>query len=129
MIRIVCNATLRGVLEYFEPNKIWTWEELDAFTGKEPDKWTWQYRSLINMAERGYDVIEINTENTKAYLENGIYETMVKDLGQEAADIQRKNADLDSVKDDLVKFALLCVQGKACSYIKNTDRKGYKTFS
>jgi len=106
------QCALRSIMGYFEPEKEWTWEELDAFTGKEPDKWTWQYRGQINMAQRGYHVIAIHTEDIGEFLNFGIYETMVKTLGREAADMQRKMVDLDSVIEDLKTFRKLTDSGK-----------------
>lgn len=106
------QCALRGILEYFEPDEKWSWEEWERFTDKEPDKWTWQYRGQINMAERGYDVIAINTEDVNVFLKDGIYETFLYTLGQEAADKQRQYSNLDSAKEDMIRFQELVNQSK-----------------
>lgn len=105
------QCTLRGILEYFEPKATWTWEELDRFTDKEPDKWTWQYRGQINMTERGYDVFAINSEDVDTFMRDGIYETFVVQLGIEAADQIRIHSNLEAANEDMVRFQDLVKQG------------------
>jgi hypothetical protein len=104
------QCTLRGVVEYFEPHAPQLdWPAWDAFTGKEPDKWTWPYRGVLNMVARGYEVITYSSVSLDAYVNDGIYPTMVKNLGQAAADKQREMADLDKVYADLKKY-IACIK-------------------
>jgi len=98
------QCVLRGVLEHFEPETSWSWEALDALTNKEPGKWTWPYRGLLNMKARGYDLVSITQSSLGDYVELGLYEAMVRKLGVEAADRQREMVDLDVVKKDLLDY-------------------------
>jgi hypothetical protein len=98
------QCAMRGVVEHFEPNEIWSWEEWDRFTNKEPGKWTWPYRAMVNMTRRGYEAVYIDAGNTQEYLDNGIYEMLVRDLGVEAANAQRDHADLDQVRIDMIDY-------------------------
>lgn len=97
-------CVLRGVLEHFEPEISWTWDDLDVLMGKEPGKWTWPQRGWIEMIERGYDVKIINTSDYKRYLDVGLYESMVERLGKEAADKSRRMSDLEKARVDVERF-------------------------
>src|SRR5688572_29942634 len=107
------QCSLRGIIEHFEPDQIWSWEKWDRFTDKEPDKWTWPYRALINAIKRGYDTIAFGAIIIRDYLEIGVYETLLKNLGKEAADACREHSNLENVKNDLVEYIALLDAGRA----------------
>ena len=98
------QCTLRGILEYFEPDQVWAWGEWDTFTNKLPDKWTWPQRGAINMMKRGYQFTSITDADLNRYLEIGVYEALAERLGKEAADKQRQMADLEQVKEDIKEY-------------------------
>ncbi len=98
------QCVLRGILEHFEPNEIWDWPRWDTFTGKEEGRWTWPYRALLNMIDRGYKVRMIGPVSWKEYLNEGLYPVMVRNLGLEAANKSREMSDHESAYKDLVKL-------------------------
>lgn len=51
------QATLRMGFEYFNPEKIWTWEELDSLTSHREGITTWNMRGYIETSNLGYDVV------------------------------------------------------------------------
>jgi hypothetical protein len=122
------QCVLRGVLESFEPTKTHTWEDLDTLTGKEPGKWTWPYRLCTNLSKIGYEIIVIDATDDNDYLEFGIYETLVKMLGVEAANKQREMADLDKVKQDLEEYITLQKQGNLTIFVRSPNLQDYKDY-
>lgn len=123
-----CQCVYGGVLEYFEPGKKWSWEELDAFTGKDPDKWTWPYRGIINAVNRGYDVVHIDNVNVQTYLDDGVYETLLSQLGKEAADMCREKSDLVNVKLDIVDYMSVLADNKFQEFQRVPTMQDLKKF-
>lgn len=122
------QCVLRGILESFEPVKTLTWEDLDTLTGKEPGKWTWPYRGQINLAKRGYEIVAISPEDDNDYLKDGVYETLVKMLGVDAANRQREMADLDQVKRDIQEFMELKQQENLVTFVRSPNLHDYKDY-
>ncbi len=53
------QCSLRSALEHFNPSKAWTWEELNALTGKEPGG-TWSFKTCAELPAMGYEVVVIS---------------------------------------------------------------------
>lgn len=51
------QACLRMGYEYFNPDKEWSWEELDDLTGHVEGLLTWNMKGYIETAKMGYDVV------------------------------------------------------------------------
>ena len=106
------QCVLRGIVEHFEPGIAWDWEEWDAFTGKQPGKWTWPYVAMSNMIERGYDIRAVQAACWEDYLKEGMYPVLLRRLGQEAADKQRAMSDLDTAYRDLKRIYTYWQEGR-----------------
>jgi hypothetical protein len=88
------QASLRMVLEYFEPKSRWTWEKLEEFTNKKPNMWTWPMVGLMNMQKRGYEVMAIDTFNYEQFVKEGI-KYIERVYGPEIAKVQDEHADIN----------------------------------
>lgn len=95
------QCSLRGVLENFEPEKKWSWEELDKFCNKIEGKWTWPQRSFINLIARGYDIKVISDWDNQEFINVGYEKYLTQRLGEEAAQKQIENADMPEVYADV----------------------------
>lgn len=97
------QACFKMVLKYFEPQKDFTWEELDEISAKKKDKWTWTMAGILWLKGNDYDVKNVEpfdyaefSRDAKSYL--------VKTFGQEVADIQEKHSDLGSEQSRAEEF-------------------------
>ena len=50
------EACIKMVLKYFEPNKSFSWKELDKLSGKKKGMGSWPTTMLINLYKRGYTI-------------------------------------------------------------------------
>ena len=87
------QAALKMVLKYFEPNKDYSWEELERITAKVEGMWTWQYAMMIWLTENGFDVTQISLFDDTRFSKEG-YDYMVEFSGKERADANRTRSDL-----------------------------------
>lgn len=122
------QCVLRSVLGYFEPDVAWTWDELDEMTGKEPGKWTWHFRYPFRLIERGYDIQSVGMFNLQDYVDKGIYQTLVDNLGVEAANRQREMANLDNVWEDFQRYYDAVKQGVIRRQQRLPTRKDIESF-
>lgn len=96
------QAFLRMVLKYFEPEKDFTWRELDRLTAKRAGLWTWPLAGMMWMSDRGYEVVDVEefdygrfVEEREGYLlefygsEGGAEQIAHSDIDQEVAMAQR----------------------------------------
>lgn len=51
------QASLKMALASFEPEKEFSYDELDKISGKVPGKWTWPTTSMLWLLDRGYELI------------------------------------------------------------------------
>src|SRR5882672_180186 len=66
------QATLRSALKYFEPDKEFTWEELNRATAKRPGKATWRMAGLLWLRQNGYEVHNMSLLDYAAFAERGL---------------------------------------------------------
>lgn len=88
------QAALKMVLKYFQPEKDYSFEELDKVTAKVEGMWTWPYAGLIWLAENGFEVKSISLMDRMRFANEG-YEYLVEFYGTEKADANRKHSDLE----------------------------------
>ncbi len=75
------------------PEEEITWKELDSFTGKKPEKWTWTTFGLIQMKKRGYDVVNWRKFNYQKFVADG-EKYLIERYGEEKGNAQIANCDL-----------------------------------
>lgn len=83
------QAALRTILKYYMPDKEFSWQELQKLTDKQEGYWTWPQRGVINLHKMGFEIIEIDTFDTKRFIEEGkgyLVEKFGKDVAKESVD-------------------------------------------
>jgi hypothetical protein len=51
------QACLRMAFEYFNPDKKWSWQEMDSLTGHKPGLMSWNMKAYYETFRLGYDVV------------------------------------------------------------------------
>jgi hypothetical protein len=92
------QACLKMVLKVAFPEKDFTWEELEQYTGKSPGMATWPMASLVWMQRLGFDVKSIENFDYSKFLERGA-DYLQELWGKEAADWAIKNSDIEQEYD------------------------------
>lgn len=87
------QAALRMVLKYFEPKKEFSWEDLDKYTEKIDDLWTWPNAGLLWIASLGYEVKDIELFDYEKFVHEGV-SYIYKEFGEEVGDAQENHADM-----------------------------------
>ncbi len=54
------QAALKMVLNYFIPDKTFSWKRMDAITEKEKDMWTWPIKGVLALHRMGFDIVSID---------------------------------------------------------------------
>jgi len=87
------QASIRMILEYFTPGAEYTWELLDQLTGKKEGQWTWPLFAMIQLKNRGFDVVNIEDFDYNRFSNEG--ETYIKEkCGEEVGTAQIKHSDI-----------------------------------
>lgn len=97
------QAVLKMVLKYFQPDRDYSFEELDKFSDKVPNMWTWATRTLINMQKMGFDLINMESFDYLAFSKNG-KNYIENKFGQEMAIAQEQNSNLQKEMIDASEF-------------------------
>lgn len=89
-----CNqAGLKMILGYYFPDEQYSWEELDKFSGKKPNKWTWPMKGWLYLSKRGLKVTYYGTFDYKRFVkEGGAY--LIHKYGKEVGEAQITHSDL-----------------------------------
>ena len=121
------QSVLKMILKYFEPDKEYSYEELDILSGKVPGKWTWDTRAIINMKKMAFQVLAMdNFDYLKFSLNARDY--MNSRLGFEAAAEQEKHSDFIKEMKDAKEYYQELGNSKKIpeiSDIKRLIREGY----
>lgn len=89
------QASYEMILSYFEPEKDYDFDELDALTGKYPrDGSTWAALGHIWLAGKGYDVRYWTLIDWHRFVTEG-YNYLLERFGKEVADWQLKHGDIE----------------------------------
>ncbi len=65
------QAVIKMILSYFEPDKYWSWEEMDELCEYEKGKATWDTFAIYNLTSKmGYECLTYDDFNHKAFSEN-----------------------------------------------------------
>lgn len=91
------QCALRGALEYFNPSRQWTWEELEDLTGKKTDLYTWSFKTCADLPELGYEIVQISDLSTRDFAANP-EKTIREFFSEEGAEEQIRMSDLQAEK-------------------------------
>jgi hypothetical protein len=143
------QCSLRSILEYFNPDKTWSWEELEELSRKREGASTWHMGFLANLGKLGYEVVCIENFNLEQFVANPSeymklnrtqesYEWVMRTMDFDAevessklllkaqdegqAELHYRNHTIEDIKHYLSKGYLLCywVDGR-----KLQSREGY----
>lgn len=92
------QAALRSVLAYLLPDRMYDWKELDEITAHAPSLYTWPLAGALYCASQGLKVHWIEAFDYGRFSREG-YTYLVEFYGQEVADDQRKNSDIEAEMD------------------------------
>ncbi|MBI4126119.1 MAG: hypothetical protein HY465_01360 [Deltaproteobacteria bacterium] len=65
------QAALKMALKVFEPDRDYSYDELDTISAKLPGKWTWPTAAMLWLLKRGYDVRLIEESDYRALADRG----------------------------------------------------------
>jgi len=97
------QACLKMILASLKPEKEYSWEELYTFCDKKPDKWTWPLRSMINLSQMGFEVINIEQFDYEKFIVNPVI-YMEEIFGKEMAEAQDKHSDIPAEVENAKEF-------------------------
>ena len=87
------QAVLKMILKHFQPNKVFTFGELDKLSDKVPGKWTWATRALINFHRMGFELVNIESFDYLDFSNNG-EKYLDKKFGPQVAQTQSTNSNI-----------------------------------
>ncbi len=121
------QAALKMVIKYFQPDKEYSWEELDKYTEKIGDLWTWPSAGTLWLSELGYLVKDIEVFDYKRFVTEGtIY--IYKEFGEEVGKAQEMHADMKQgvvLAKKLIERSLWTKEIPTLQEIKTLLNKGY----
>ncbi len=97
------QAALRMALGYFEPDKQYSYGELDHISQKLPGKWTWPTAAMLWLMEHGYELKLVEEFDYDAFAKRGADYLMEK-CGYEVAQVQIENSDIAREQEIAAKF-------------------------
>lgn len=100
------QASYKMILNYFQPDKDYSFDELDSVTGKLPHGGTWAALGHMWLASNGYDVQYWTLIDWQRFVASG-YDYLLERFGKEVADWQLKHGDIElerqRAKEALIK--------------------------
>lgn len=87
------QASLRMMLEYFEPEHKYSWEQLEKMTAKLPGKATWKTAMWLWLVRHNYELHVIEPFNSRRFVKEGA-DYLKNEFGEEAAAWQIKNSNI-----------------------------------
>ena len=97
------QACLKMVLKYFDPDKDYTWKELDKISAKKENKWTWPTATLLFLIKNGYQVEVVEDYDYQKFVEMGTAYQIEK-YGKKVANEQIKNSDINQERLFMKEF-------------------------
>jgi len=121
------QAALRSVLQYFLPEKEYTWQELEEMTAKKEGLWTWPTQGLISLHKLGFEVKDIGLFDIEEFVKDG-GEYLEKEYGKDVANEQIKHSDIPQEQELYREFLQYNVDEKrlpSLEDIKKMVEEGY----
>ena len=100
------QAAINSVLKYFQPNKEYSFKELDEMSAKKEGLWTWQTQMILNLLKVGFDVVDIDDFDISKFVESG-EEYLKEKYGNEVAVQQVKNSDIEQEQELYAEYLVL----------------------
>lgn len=87
------QAGLRMVLKHFLPDREFSWGELEEMTAKKEGLWTWQLQGILNLKAMGFEVVDIDAFDYRAFIERG-GDYLIENYGEEVGQSQIEHSDI-----------------------------------
>lgn len=87
------QAALRMVLKYFQPEREFTWEELDKISGKKKGMWTWPAAAELWIRDQGYKIIDLGIFDNEEFSKRP-QAYLLEFFGEKAGREQIEHADI-----------------------------------
>jgi hypothetical protein len=87
------QAVLKMILKYFEPAAEYSWQQLEAITAYQKDKYTWDTAACLWLAEHGYELKSITVFDRQRFVDVG-EEYLVEFMGEATAKDQIAQGDI-----------------------------------
>lgn len=97
------QAAYRSVLKYFQPDQVYSWDELDRATAKIEGKWTWPMAGIMWFREQGFAVKVIDPFDYAAFAKRG-REYLIEQFGKEVAREQEEHSDFAQAQKEAAEF-------------------------
>ena len=81
------------VLKYFLPDNDYSMEELEKFSAKKKDLYTWASQALLNLYAMGFDIVDIDLFDIDEFVRTG-EKYLLKKYGAEMGNVQIQNSDI-----------------------------------
>lgn len=115
------QAALKIVLNFFLPEKNFTWEELEILTAKVKGLWTWPTHGLINLHRMGFEIIDMDDFSFDKFIkEGGNY--LIRRYGKEVGESQIKHSDIEQEKKIYVEYKKLNLHQEVLPVIEDVKR-------
>lgn len=101
-----CQAVIKMITKYFVPDIDYSWEELEALTGKEKDMYTWSMLAWINLKKMGFDIIVKDTFDYQKFAREG-EKYLYEEFGEEVARGQILHSNIPKEMKDAGEYAQL----------------------
>lgn len=89
------QAVLKSVLKFYSPKRNYSFKYLDRVTAHKKGLWTWNSALLVFLAERGFQVINIENFNYRKFSQAG-EEYLRKTWSKEVFETQKKFSDFQN---------------------------------
>ncbi len=97
------QAVTKMILKYFQPNKNYSWKEIDKLTGFKKGLWTWPMQIQTNMAKVGFEIHNKDFFDYKKLARMG-GKYMIQRYGKEVGEAQIKNSDIPAETKKIKKY-------------------------
>lgn len=91
------------VMATFQPDREFTYDELDNISGKLPGKWTWPTASMLWMIEQGLEIKLIEEFDYKAFVDRG-GDYLIERFGEEVGRAQIAMSDIEREREIARRF-------------------------
>jgi hypothetical protein len=88
------QASIKMIAKYFWPQEDYSWEQLDKYTAKIKDLWTWQMAGALWMQEKGVEIIDIEIFDYEKFIEEK-NNYLLSFFGQETGTEQIKHSNIE----------------------------------
>ena len=118
------------ILKHFEPERDFSWGELDVITGYIPGKWTWATQGLLWLKRRGYEIRSIDAFDYQTFAKGGadyLIEFLGPDVGKEQIAMCDITREMELTKQFLEEVGAPVTREATLQDFRQVRRQGFVT--